>query len=276
MRTTDPAGRGRPRQRSPQGRARRWVVERTLAWLNRFRKVLVRFEQMRGSHLALLELACALSVFRQTMAMHGYALPMRRMRGSAPGKALSARASGQEGQGEATCHVRCLRSPSRRSGASRFRSSRTPSADRCGLTRIASIAARNADRPWARLRRAPSANPLPSRGTLPAQPESVRPKRLPLRRKNNRSQERPHLNRAAAVSSIRTLTDTPAGSSCGSPTTLSTGKSRKPRQDKACSLTATPVRRSVSLVFRSRELRSGLRPSPGPAVPAPRVPGQGN
>lgn len=60
-----------PRRRHPRGRARRWVVERTLSWLNRFRKLLVRFEKLRVSHLALLELACALIVFRQLIAIHG-------------------------------------------------------------------------------------------------------------------------------------------------------------------------------------------------------------
>jgi len=60
-----------PRRHHPQGRARRWVVERTLSWLNRFRKLLVRFEKLRVSHLALLELACALIVFRQTIVIHG-------------------------------------------------------------------------------------------------------------------------------------------------------------------------------------------------------------
>ena len=59
------------RRRHPQGRARRWVVERTLSWLNRFRKLLVRFEKLRVSHLALLELACALIVYRQTIVIHG-------------------------------------------------------------------------------------------------------------------------------------------------------------------------------------------------------------
>jgi transposase len=65
--------RGAPpaRRRPPQGRARRWVVERTLSWLNRFRKLLVRFEKSRVSHVALLELACALIVFRQTIVIHG-------------------------------------------------------------------------------------------------------------------------------------------------------------------------------------------------------------
>ena len=60
-----------PRRPHPRGRARRWVVERTLSWLNRFRKLLVRFEKLRVSHGALLELACALIVFRQVIAIHG-------------------------------------------------------------------------------------------------------------------------------------------------------------------------------------------------------------
>jgi len=44
-----------PRRRHPRGRARRWVVERTLSWLNRFRKLLVHFEKLRVSHLGLLD-----------------------------------------------------------------------------------------------------------------------------------------------------------------------------------------------------------------------------
>jgi putative transposase len=60
-----------PRRRHPQGRPRRWGVERPLSWLNRFRKLLVRFEKLRVSHLALLELACALIVFRQIIVIHG-------------------------------------------------------------------------------------------------------------------------------------------------------------------------------------------------------------
>jgi len=52
-------------------RARRWVVERTHSWLNRFRKLLVRFEKKATSHEALLELACALIVFRQVIVIYG-------------------------------------------------------------------------------------------------------------------------------------------------------------------------------------------------------------
>jgi transposase len=38
----------------------RWVVERTLAWLNRFRRLTVRYERRAHIHLAFLTLACAL------------------------------------------------------------------------------------------------------------------------------------------------------------------------------------------------------------------------
>ena len=44
---------------NPQGRARRWVVEVCHSWLNRFRKILVRFEKKLATHLGLLQFACA-------------------------------------------------------------------------------------------------------------------------------------------------------------------------------------------------------------------------
>jgi IS5 family transposase len=43
--------------------------KRTLSWLNRFRKLLVRFEKKTSSHEALLELACAFIVFRRIITM---------------------------------------------------------------------------------------------------------------------------------------------------------------------------------------------------------------
>ena len=46
--------RGRPRP------ARRWKVERTHSWLNRFRKLLVRCEKEADKYLALLHCASAL------------------------------------------------------------------------------------------------------------------------------------------------------------------------------------------------------------------------
>ncbi len=38
----------------------RWVVERTLAWLSRYRRLTVRYERLAEMHLALVTLACAL------------------------------------------------------------------------------------------------------------------------------------------------------------------------------------------------------------------------
>jgi len=46
-------------------RARRWVVEACHSWLNRFRKILVRFEKTLAGALGLLELACAIICWRQ-------------------------------------------------------------------------------------------------------------------------------------------------------------------------------------------------------------------
>ena len=41
----------------------RWVVERTLAWLNRMRRLTVRYERRADIHQALLTLGCALLGF---------------------------------------------------------------------------------------------------------------------------------------------------------------------------------------------------------------------
>lgn len=49
-------------------RARRWVVERTHSWLNRYRAILIRWSKKPENHLALLHLACALITWKQTMA----------------------------------------------------------------------------------------------------------------------------------------------------------------------------------------------------------------
>jgi transposase len=50
----------------PRFKARRWVVEACHSWLNRFRKLLVRFEKTEESALGLLELACALICWRRS------------------------------------------------------------------------------------------------------------------------------------------------------------------------------------------------------------------
>jgi putative transposase len=44
--------------------ARRWVVERTHSWLNRFRRILIRWEKKPENYLAMLHLACALVTYR--------------------------------------------------------------------------------------------------------------------------------------------------------------------------------------------------------------------
>ncbi len=46
-------------------KARRWVVERTLAWLSKCRGLLVRYEKKACNHLALIQLACALLWYRR-------------------------------------------------------------------------------------------------------------------------------------------------------------------------------------------------------------------
>jgi transposase len=45
-------------------KARRWVVERTHSWMNRFRRILVRWDKKPEHYLAFLPFACALIAFR--------------------------------------------------------------------------------------------------------------------------------------------------------------------------------------------------------------------
>ncbi len=45
-------------------RARRWVVERSHSWLNRFRRLLVRWDKKPENYIAFLHFACALIAFR--------------------------------------------------------------------------------------------------------------------------------------------------------------------------------------------------------------------
>ena len=58
-----------PKTRRKTGRkkhlARRYVVERTISWLNRCRGVLVRYEKKAENYLAVVQLACALLWFRR-------------------------------------------------------------------------------------------------------------------------------------------------------------------------------------------------------------------
>jgi putative transposase len=45
-------------------KARRWVVERTHSWMNRCRRVLIRWDKSADNYLAFLPFACALIAFR--------------------------------------------------------------------------------------------------------------------------------------------------------------------------------------------------------------------
>lgn len=47
-------------------KARRWVVERTHSWLNRFRRILVRWEKYGESYVAMLHLACGVIAWKAT------------------------------------------------------------------------------------------------------------------------------------------------------------------------------------------------------------------
>jgi putative transposase len=47
-------------------KARRWVVERTHSWLNRFRRILVRWEKLGETYLAMLHLALGIITWRAT------------------------------------------------------------------------------------------------------------------------------------------------------------------------------------------------------------------
>jgi len=46
-------------------KAKRWIVEVTHSWLNRFRKLLVRYEKTNASYEALLQLAASIIAFRK-------------------------------------------------------------------------------------------------------------------------------------------------------------------------------------------------------------------
>lgn len=52
------------RKRHPGAKARRWVIERTHSWSNRFRRILVRWEKRVENYAGLLHLVFGLIAFR--------------------------------------------------------------------------------------------------------------------------------------------------------------------------------------------------------------------
>jgi putative transposase len=59
-------GETKTRKRIPGYRARHWIVERTHSWLNRFRRLLIRWEKKAENYLAMLHFACACITYRAT------------------------------------------------------------------------------------------------------------------------------------------------------------------------------------------------------------------
>jgi putative transposase len=55
----------------PGYKARRWVVEVCHSWFNRFRKLLVRYEKLTETYLALLQMAAAIIAFRKIGIIYG-------------------------------------------------------------------------------------------------------------------------------------------------------------------------------------------------------------
>jgi transposase len=51
-------------KRDTRRKARRWVAERTHSWLNRFRRILTRWEKKAENYMAMLHFACALITYR--------------------------------------------------------------------------------------------------------------------------------------------------------------------------------------------------------------------
>jgi transposase len=65
-----PRGEERKSKREIPGyKARRWVVERIFSWVNRFRKILVRFEKYNYTYMGLLQFACAFVAFRHALVI---------------------------------------------------------------------------------------------------------------------------------------------------------------------------------------------------------------
>lgn len=52
-------------ERNPTFKARRWIVEVAHSWLNRFRKIVIKYEKKSKNYLALLHLAASIICYRK-------------------------------------------------------------------------------------------------------------------------------------------------------------------------------------------------------------------
>jgi len=67
-----PIGKEKPVPSGPKKhKPRRWVVERTLAWLSKCRAILVRYDKKAFNYLGLIQLACGLLWFRRLFSLGG-------------------------------------------------------------------------------------------------------------------------------------------------------------------------------------------------------------
>lgn len=57
--------------RNPDYKPRRWVVELSHSWFNRFRKLVPRYEKTERSYLGLVMLAAAMIVFNKVACIYG-------------------------------------------------------------------------------------------------------------------------------------------------------------------------------------------------------------
>ena len=58
------------KEKNPDFKARRWVVDVLHSHMNRFRKLLVRYEKKANNYLALIHFACAVIVWRKLFSVH--------------------------------------------------------------------------------------------------------------------------------------------------------------------------------------------------------------
>lgn len=59
------------KRNNPNWKARRWVVEVSHSWFNCFRKILVRYEKLSDTYMALLHMAAAIIAYRKAGFIYG-------------------------------------------------------------------------------------------------------------------------------------------------------------------------------------------------------------
>jgi putative transposase len=55
-------------KRHADAKARRWVVERTHSWFNRFRGILIRWSKKPANYLAMIHIACGVIAWRTVLS----------------------------------------------------------------------------------------------------------------------------------------------------------------------------------------------------------------